>query len=902
MKAALPLNEVLRIKALHDLAVLDSPREQSFDDIAQIAMQMCDAPIAVVSLVDKDRQWFKSCLGLDGSETPRDVAFCAHAILSPSEILIVENTLVDARFSDNPLVTGEPYIRFYAGAPLVTEDGMALGTLCVVDYKARTINDTQKNALKALARQVMQLLKLKSTNDAVQRYSTGMQLIADKVPVLIGELNRDYRYTFANQKHKDWLNIDEQSLLGKTPADIFPGEQWVAIREAIDMSFAGLKTHIEVALPDGRVLDVNYLPANDAGEIVSVFEVASDVTERKQHTEILQRERARLEAIIEGTNIGTWEWNIATGDVLVNERWVSMLGYTLQELQPVTVKTWEGLLHKDDLPTAFSKLEQHFLGETPFYDCQFRLLKKNGEWQWIHAHGKVVLRDAEGNALVISGMHTDIGEIKNAFNRLKEREDLLRSMFNNFPGAAYRCENNSSWTMRYLSDAVEQLTGYPARDFLIENPRSFTDITHPDDIARVSEQVQMAIAQQQAFNIEYRIQRADGEWRHVQEIGRGVFNEAAELKFLDGFIWDIQARVESEYEKQITTHKLSQLFETAPIGILQVNEQGQLLEVNPEFRKMLGYSEAELKAMTFLDLTPPEDIHQSQLAVADVKATGRFGPIEKNYLNHKGELLPVEISGSLINIHEGSDPCWWTLVKDIREQKRMERMKSEFISTVSHELRTPLTSISGALGLITNNMLGALPDRAQAMLEIAYKNSQRLSLLIDDLLDMEKLIAGKMFFDMHVQTTAPLVQQALIENKAYADKYSVNFVLNDASAGAAINVDAFRLQQILNNFLSNAAKYSPKNGHVDINIIRQDEWLRVSVRDYGQGIPEEFKARMFQKFSQADSSDSRQKSGTGLGLAISKELVERMGGRIGFESDAGHGTCFYAEFKLVQLD
>lgn len=901
MKAALPINEVLRIKALHDLAILDSPREQSFDDVAQVAMQLCDVPIAVVSLVDNNRQWFKSCLGLDATETPRDVAFCAHAILTPDDVLVIEDALKDPRFFNNGLVIGAPYIRFYAGAPLVTEEGAALGTLCVIDYKPRVLCEQQKNSLKALARQVMQLLKLKSNNDAVQHYSARVQSIADKVPVLIGELNRDYRYTFANQKHKDWLDIGEQNLLGKTPADIFPAEQWPAIREAIDMSFAGIKTHIEVSLPNGRVLDINYLPSIDAGNIANVFEVASDVTERKQHSEILQRERVRLESIIEGTNIGTWEWNITTGSVQVNERWATMLGYTLQELQPVTLHTWQGLLNPDDAPTAFAQLEQHFLGEAPFYDCQFRMLKKDGNWQWLHAHGKVVLRDANGKALLVSGMHTDIGEIKNAFNRLKEREDLLRSMFNNFPGAAYRCENNPSWTMRYLSDAVEQLTGYPARDFLIENPRSFTDITHLDDVARVNEQVQNAVAQQQAFNIEYRIQRADGEWRHVQEIGRGVFNDAGELKFIDGFIWDIQARVESEQDKQITSHKLAQLFETAPIGILQVNELGQLLEANPEFSRMIGYSDVELKNMTVANITPPDEHLQSQLAIESVKATGRFGPLEKNYINSKGELFPVEISGSLINIHQGSEPCWWTLVKDIREQKRMERMKSEFISTVSHELRTPLTSISGALGLIANNMLGALPDRAQAMLAIAYKNSQRLSLLIDDLLDMEKLIAGKMFFDLNIQPIVPLVQQALVENKAYADKYSVNFVLNDSAPGVTLNIDALRFQQILNNFLSNAAKYSPKDGHVDINIEQRNEWVRVSVCDYGQGIPEEFKARMFQKFSQADSSDSRQKSGTGLGLAISKELVERMGGRIGFESETGYGTCFYAEFKLTPL-
>ncbi len=161
MKAALPPNEEARLLALHRLDVLDTPREQNFDDIAQLAMSICNVPIAVVSLVDRDRQWFKSCLGLDATETSRDVAFCAHAILTPEDLLIVENATLDPRFSDNALVTGEPAIRFYAGAPLVTKNGEALGTLCVIDSRPRQMNDLQKNTLRLLANQVMQLLQLR---------------------------------------------------------------------------------------------------------------------------------------------------------------------------------------------------------------------------------------------------------------------------------------------------------------------------------------------------------------------------------------------------------------------------------------------------------------------------------------------------------------------------------------------------------------------------------------------------------------------------------------------------------------------------------------------------------------------------------------------------------------------
>ena len=191
MKANLPIDEALRLKALYDLAILDSPREQSFDDIAQVAMQLCNVPVAVVSLVDKDRQWFKSCLGLDATETPRDVAFCAHAILVPNDVLIVEDATKDSRFCDNALVTGAPYIRFYAGAPLITDDGMALGTLCVIDYQPRILSAAQIASLKALARQVVQLLRLRSEHDQREMATNKLSQLFEMAPIGILQVDEN---------------------------------------------------------------------------------------------------------------------------------------------------------------------------------------------------------------------------------------------------------------------------------------------------------------------------------------------------------------------------------------------------------------------------------------------------------------------------------------------------------------------------------------------------------------------------------------------------------------------------------------------------------------------------------------------------------------------------------------
>jgi len=161
MTAPIPPNEVERLAELQSYQVLDTPPEQVFDDITFLASQIFETPIALMSLVDRDRQWFKSSIGLDVPETHRDLAFCAHAIWDPSELLVVEDAAYDPRFSNNPLVTALPSIRFYAGAPLQTSNGNALGTLCVIDRVARQLGEQEEDALRALARLVMNELEMR---------------------------------------------------------------------------------------------------------------------------------------------------------------------------------------------------------------------------------------------------------------------------------------------------------------------------------------------------------------------------------------------------------------------------------------------------------------------------------------------------------------------------------------------------------------------------------------------------------------------------------------------------------------------------------------------------------------------------------------------------------------------
>jgi signal transduction histidine kinase len=229
------------------------------------------------------------------------------------------------------------------------------------------------------------------------------------------------------------------------------------------------------------------------------------------------------------------------------------------------------------------------------------------------------------------------------------------------------------------------------------------------------------------------------------------------------------------------------------------------------------------------------------------------------------------------------------------ERKRLQRLKDEFVATVSHELRTPLTSIAGALGLLTSTAVGKLPDPAPRLLSIAYTNSQRLVRLLNDILDIEKMESGKTVFNFKRVEVRTLVEQAVEANMAFAKNYDVRIRLDSASAVVNVRADADRLVQVVTNLLSNAIKFSPSGEEVVVAVEKRSDTVRISVRDHGRGIPDEFKSHIFEKFAQAEATDARQKGGTGLGLSIVKQIVTRLGGAVSFENAPQGGAIFHVD-------
>ncbi|MFL5355095.1 ATP-binding protein [Archangium sp.] len=325
---------------------------------------------------------------------------------------------------------------------------------------------------------------------------------------------------------------------------------------------------------------------------------------------------------------------------------------------------------------------------------------------------------------------------------------------------------------------------------------------------------------------------------------------------------------------------------------------GTLRQLSQAWSRTLGYSERELLATPLLQLVHEED----RLATAAWLERGARGELlpwfEHRCRARDGSWHWLQWNAT-VNPAEG---ILYGVARDVTEQKRLEaerrqveRMKSEFVSTVSHELRTPLTSIRGALGLLSGGVAGPLPSEAADMIGIAHKNSERLIRLINDILDLEKMESGKLDFHIEPQELGALLSQAAEAHHGYAQECGARVELEVKATDAWAMVDGDRFLQVLANLLSNALKFSPRGERVTLRLEREDGRLCVSVQDRGPGIPEAFRERIFEKFAQADGSDTRRKGGTGLGLSIARGLVERMGGSLDFVTTASSGTTFRVE-------
>lgn len=787
--APLPANEPSRLHALQALKILDTPKDPRFDDLTHLAGLITACPIALVSLVDAGRQWFKSCVGLDAAETSRDIAFCAHAILG-NGLMEVNDALRDERFHDNPLVVGAPHIRFYAGMPLISADGFAYGTLCVIDTRPRQLDSAQRDALQRLAQQVVYNMEVNRVSRLHSGVATQLASLLEFLPDGIITTDADGRIEEVNSIARQWHGVDPGSI---------PRSQWRRYFGLYDSE--GMELLPLAANPLTRVL---------RGEVV-----------RQQ--EIVIRAKGQADRIV-----------VCNGDYLRSSDGRSAGAVVvMRDITDIRKRDFE-------IANARNYLEQ--------------------------------LIDA---AVDVSIIATDLDGTITLFNTGAER--MLGYRAADMVGKHSPVILHLPREVERRSQELSTRHGYPVTGFDVfvhEVHNTETDTRQWTYVCRDGshKQVRLSVSMLR-----------DGRQQPIGYLGIAM---------------NLTAQLQAEANASLNAERFQRAFSAAAQGMALVSISGRWIDVNRALCEMFGYTREELLTLDVHQLSHPEDMATDlELIRKTLEGSINQYQLEKRYLHKSGEIIHTILSVALLRDSVGRPVHFVSQIQDITALKRMERMKDEFVSTVSHELRTPLTSISGALSLIEGGVLGDVPESMQEMLAVATQNCQRLSALINDLLDMERLIAGKLPFTFADHSLLQLLDDAVILMQSYAEPLGV-VLRRRGTDDLVVHVDAMRLTQVITNLLSNACKFSPPNSEVLLDHRRDGDAVEISVTDYGSGIPESFRSRIFQKFSQAESSSSRSKGGTGLGLVICKELMEQMGGEIGFESREGAGTRFWIRLPL----
>jgi PAS domain S-box-containing protein len=428
--------------------------------------------------------------------------------------------------------------------------------------------------------------------------------------------------------------------------------------------------------------------------------------------------------------------------------------------------------------------------------------------------------------------------------------------------------------------------------------KRFIDLIIPEDVQETIKAVRAIRAEQATMNFENRIKKKDQNT--VTVLWSAYWSETERSMFCVAH--DITERKLAEEATKASEKRIRTIIENMLVGLIIISPEGIIESVNPRTEQIFGFTSNQMVGRHLMTLftearlysmNSREDLQQFMDGMFH-KALNRVG--EFDALKQTGEDFPIELSLSEFNMADGR--FFLANILDVSERREVERLKKEFVSTVSHELRTPLTSIRGSLTLLSVGALGGLPEQAMKVVHIAERNTIRLIGLINDILDIEKLEAGKMDMVFQDVDITSVLERSVESVKTFADNNGV--VLEMVPSHIHVNADGDRLVQVIVNLMSNACKFSPKGATVTVRVDEIPNWIEVKVIDRGRGIPAKFKNLLFQRFQQVEASDAKRKGGTGLGLAICKGIIEAHGGTIGVDSEEGKGSVFWFRIPPAQ--
>ncbi len=838
--APTPENEAARLQAVYRCRILDTDPEGAFDDLTRLAARICGTPMAAVSLVDAGRQWFKSAVGISATETSREVSFCAYAILG-SDLLIVPDALADERFASTPLVTADPKIRFYAGAPLVTGQGYALGTLCVMDHQPRELGEEQQDALRILARQVVEQLELRLSLGELKRsvadlrraeshvatqYATTRVLIES---ASLGDATQKILRVICENlgwEHAAVWSVDRIGNLLRcvdtwhTAAQDFPEFEAISRRvtfaPGIGLPGRVWSTGRSAWIPD-VLLDTNFprgpiaareglhsafgFPILQGSETLGVMEFFSreirqpdeellqmmttigsqigHLIERRQAEDSVRESEERFRRLFEEAPIAYHEVDCEGTVRRVNRAEAQLLGVDTGEMlgQPI----WD-FISPEERQVARESLRRKISGEQPIGPFQRQYLRRDGAVRTIEIHDSLI-RDNDGRVTGIRSALLDITERKRAQQELDRFFTVSLDML---------CISDFNGYFRRLNPAWKKVLGFDPED-LVAQP--YLDFVHPDDRESTIEAANQLASGADVVSFDNRYRAKDGSYRWI------VWNSTpvVEDKLIYAVAHDVTGR-------KLQQERLARLVE--------------------------------------------------ELEAAKARA------------------------------------------------ESATRAKSEFLANMSHEIRTPMNAIIGMTELALDTRLSTeqreylatVRESAESLLGL-LNDILDFSKIEARRLDLDRIeFRLRDTLDDTIRLLALRAQQKGLELACHVRSNVADLVVGDPARLRQIIVNlvgnAIKFTQRGEVVVMVETEWGSQ----------METGLHFAVRDTGPGIPEASREVVFQVFSQGDNSTTRQHGGTGLGLAISSQLVGLMGGRIWLESEVGTGSTFHftARFGLPE--
>ncbi len=897
-----PANEEERLLALMRYQILDTSSDEDFNRLTELASIICDVPMSMVSFIDDKRQWIKSSCGIDVVEAPRDVTFCQYTIMN-TDLVEVQDATQDDRFRENEFVTSDPFIRFYAGYPLIEPDGYPIGTFCVLDTKAKKLSEAQIKGLKLLAEQAVTLTVNQRRREELRYFERLFELSND----LICIIDKNGFFEKINPAFERVLGWDRDYLLRRSIWDLVHREDranLVRVWPTLPSENFSINFLSRFQTRNNEFLYLQWVATVEPGT-GNVFAIARDISVEKMNADKLRISEDKFRSFFENSQGMLCTHDLNGNFLSINPTVAGLLGlpspnpagYNLRDLIPAK--------HHSSMAAYLHEIEVNGKATGLMTTLSYK-----GTHTAVWSYNNILVKNPDGPDYVI-GNAIDITESHRLAREVNRMQEML--LQTNQMAKVGGWEINMITQKTYWSEVTRQI--HQADDAFEFNLESLFGFYKKESRQKLSLAMNDAIIAGKGYDLELELVTARGEELWIRIIGNSEF-ENGKCKRLYGTIQDIDRRKKSELELVSERARLRAFVEHAPAAVAMFDKEIRYLAVSQKWLEEYRLAGENILGLSHYEVFPNisdhwKDIHQrclqGEIFAAEEERWRPVGWEQDQFI--KWEVRPWflfdgSIGGVMMFTQDITDAAMRR--EELKEAKRQSELanmaKSEFLANMSHEIRTPLNGVIGFTDLVLKTKM---TDTQRQYLSIVSQSAHTLLNIINDILDFSKIEAGKLELDVAKCDIYDIASQSADIISFLVQSKGLEMLLNIPDAlPQFVWTDEIRLKQVLVNLLSNAAKFTDQ-GEIELKleVLSMDSepggeiCCRFTVRDTGIGIREEKQSKIFEAFLQEDGSTSKKYGGTGLGLTISNNLLGMMGSELKLISERGVGSTFF--FDLV---